>query len=830
MPSDVITIRGAREHNLQGLNLTLPKHRLLVFTGLSGSGKSSLAFDTLYAEGQRLYVESLSPYARQFMPQLPRPRLDAVEGLCPAIAIQQGVASHNPRSTVGTITEIYDYLRVLYATLGEPHCPECGRPLGAQSRQSILDQIRTLNQNGSLQILAPLVSGRRGQFKDLFADLHRRGFAHARVDGEPIRLENPPLLDRYRRHDVELVIDRLPARTQEPGRLAETVDTALEWGEGNLLVLPLSGEEIRFSRDSSCPECLISLPEMYPASFSFNNPRGMCHTCEGLGVCKRLDPALLVEHPQKSLRQGALPTLNKLIRRIEWHWLEGVGNHFGFSLDTPWQDLTPEQRQVLLQGTPERIRYLFRNPRTGWEWRHAGPWEGLLQWFMHRYKRTAGGPWRMMLDKVIRESPCPDCGGQRLCRESLAVKLGGKSIAELLAMTVTEAQVFFETLELTGARGQIAEEPLKELRQRLRFLQHVGLHYLTLDRTAPTLSGGEAQRLRLAGQIGSGLTDCLYVLDEPSIGLHHRDQARLIEALQALRDQDNTILVVEHDEQTVLSADWVVDFGPGAGERGGQIVAQGTPAQIRRSRSLTGKYLSGRRSLPVPEQRRNGNGKRLVLSGARANNLRDLTVEFPLGTYICVTGVSGSGKSSLVTDTLFPALAQRLNRAQTPPGPFDNLTGAEHLDKAVLIDQSPIGRTPRSNPATYTGVFTHIRELFTKVPEARARGYKPGRFSFNVAEGRCPECEGHGAVRLEADFLAEVWVPCEKCRGLRFDRETLEITYRGANIAEVLEMEITEAREHFSAHPTLTRILQTLIDVGLGYIKLGQPATTLSGG
>lgn len=830
MFSNFIKIRGAREHNLRGLDLDLPKNRLIVFTGISGSGKSSLAFDTLFAEGQRLYVESLSPYARQFMRQLPRPRVDRIEGLQPAIAIEQGVRGHNPRSTVATLTEIHDYLRVLYATVAQPHCPQCGQPLQAQSRQAILAQIRALNRETAVQILAPVVVSRRGQFKDLFADLQRRGFARARVDGEMIRLEDPPLLDRYRRHNIELVVDRLPVRTQEPGRLAEAVDTALDSGQGDLLTWLPGDEEVPFSRNFSCPRCSVSVPEMTPASFSFNSPRGMCRTCEGLGVTKQIDPQRLVEHPERSLEDGAIPLLSRIVRRRDWHWLEGVADHFGFTLDTPWKELGKQQREVLLQGSEEQLEYCYRHPRHGWEWRHAGPWEGLLAWFVRRYKRTTGGPLHLALDRTIREQLCPDCQGQRLCPEALAFRLGDQSLAEVLALSVTQAREFFATLKLDPTRRQIAEEPLGEINQRLEFLEHVGLHYLTLDRTAPTLSGGEAQRLRLASQVGSGLTDCLYVLDEPSIGLHHRDQGQLIEALQHLRDQDNTILVAEHDEQTILSADWVVDFGPGAGERGGEIVFQGTPGRIKRTGTLTGQYLSGRRTIPLPASRRCGNGQRLILRGARQNNLKDLTVEFPLGRYICVTGVSGSGKSSLVSDTLYPALARHLHHAQMVGGQYEALQGLEHLDKVVMIDQSPIGRTPRSNPATYTGVFTPLRELYAQLPQARARGYQPGRFSFNVAAGRCPECDGYGAVHLEADFLAEVWVPCERCGGRRFDRETLEITYHGANIAEVLEMEVREAREHFRNLPKITRILQTLVEVGLGYIKLGQPATTLSGG
>jgi len=830
--NDTLTIRGAAEHNLRNIDLDLPKNSLIVFTGVSGSGKSSLAFDTLFAEGQRLYVESLSTYARQFLQQLPRPTVERIDGLAPAVAIDQAKRSHNPRSTVATITEIYDHLRVLFAGIGVPHCPQCGRRIGAQSRQNIIDRIMTLAAAGPVQILAPLRRSRKGHFRDLFADLRKQGYGHARVDGYFIRLDDPPQLDRYRRHDIDLVVDRVPTANVSRSRIAEAVDLAFDLAEGNVVVAAEDQDDVLLSRNFTCTHCQLSFPEPTHTSFSFNSPRGMCPTCEGLGTVKRIDPDLLVAHPERSLDAGAIPLLGSLRPQRRRHWYQGVANHYGFTLSTPWKELTTEQQQALLYGSGEElIEYYFRHPRRGWEWRHADRWEGVIPRLMQRYKRTTSRVLRREFDQVIHEGICPDCQGQRLRPESLAVTVGGKSIADLTAMSVSEASGFFADLQLDDTEQIIAEDALQEITRRLSFLQEVGLHYLTLDRTAPTLSGGEAQRIRLASQVGSGLVDCLYVLDEPSIGLHHRDQARLLATLKQLRDLDNTVIVVEHDEQTILSADYIVDFGPGAGEQGGQIVAQGTPSQIKKnSASLTGQYLSGRQQILLPAQRREGNGKWLSIHGARHNNLKNIDVDFPLGRFIGVTGVSGSGKSSLVTDTLYPAIAKQMHGAQAQPGEHDDLTGQEELDKVILIDQSPIGRTPRSNPATYTGVFDHIRRLYARLPESQARGYKPGRFSFNVKEGRCPECQGHGAIKLESDFLADVWVPCEMCGGDRFDRETLTIAYNGANIADVLRMEVTRARDHFANIPPISRILQIMIDVGLGYIKLGQPATTLSGG
>jgi len=829
--SDKIRIRGARQHNLRDLDLDLPKNRLIVFTGVSGSGKSSLAFDTLFAEGQRRYVESLSNYARQFLANLPRPDVDEIEGLAPTIAIDQAARSHNPRSTVATITEIYDHLRVLYAAIGVPHCPRCGREIGSQSREAIVGRVLTLPEGSRAMILAPVVQQQRGEFLDLFEDMSRRGYVRARVDGEIIELRSAPELDRYRRHDIEVVTDRVVISPDARSRIAEAVEQALELSEGTVIIAREGERDLMFSTKFACAECGLSFEELTHAHFSFNSPKGMCPKCEGLGESRDFDPELLVPDPGKSLKEGAIELMQPLRNRRWRHWIEGVAKHYGFTLDTPWRDLTEDQRQHLLYGSDgELVEFYFKH-RRGWEWHHADPWEGVIPGLMRRYKRTRSQLLRRRFEAAMRTGVCSACGGRKLRPESLAVTIGGASIADIVEMTVGDAHEFFEQLELSDADRIIAEDALKEITSRLRFLVDVGLHYLSLDRTAPTLAGGEAQRIRLASQVGSGLVDVLYILDEPSIGLHHRDQARLLRTLEHLRDLGNTIIVVEHDEQTIRAADYVVDFGPGAGHRGGEVIARGTPKQIaRRKRSLTGKYLSGKLEIAIPEQRRDGNGRWLTLRGARHNNLKDLTVEFPLGRFICVTGVSGSGKSSLVSDTLYPALARELQRAETAPGEYDRIEGTQHLEKVVLIDQDPIGRTPRSNPATYVGVFDHIRALYAQLPEARRRGYLPGRFSFNTKEGRCPVCEGHGAVKLESDFLADVWVECEACGGQRFEEETLGIRYRGRNIAEVLGMEVTQALEHFRNVPKIRSMLEMMSDVGLGYLKLGQPAPTLSGG
>lgn len=830
--SDQIIIRQAHEHNLQDVDLTLPKNSLIVFTGVSGSGKSSLAFDTLFAEGQRRYVESLSTYARQFLQQMGKPAVGHIEGLAPAIAIDQGSRSHNPRSTVATVTEVFDHLRVLYAAIGRRHCPHCGEEIGSQTRETIIGRVLSLPAGEKVQILAPLVTGRKGEFRDLFEDYLKRGYLRARVDGQDIRLDDPPTLDRYRRHEIALIIDRLTIGPDLRSRVAEAIDNACKLSEGRVIIARPDQRDLLLSTSYACAKCDLSFEEPTHASFSFNSPRGMCPACNGLGVDRQLVPELLVPDDSKSLLQDAIPCMQSLRSAWRRQWFESVARHYGFDLGTPWRDLKEKHRRILLYGSgDDKIEFRFYNPRTNWSWRHVGVFNGLIKELDDRYRKIKARTLLKQFESAIRTRPCPACEGQRLKPESLAITVGGKSIAEIVAMDVDAAKGFFDKLKLTKAEALIAEDALKEIRDRLSFLSYVGLHYLTLDRAAPSLSGGESQRIRLASQVGSGLVDVLYILDEPSIGLHHADQGKLLDSLLRLRDLGNTVIVVEHDEQTIRAADYVVDFGPGAGERGGRVVAEGTPRQIARNRqSLTGQYLSGKLSIPVPETRRNGNGERLRLIGASHNNLRDLTVEMPLQRFICVTGVSGSGKSSLVTDTLYPALARELMRAEVEPGDYTAMEGLEYLDKVILIDQDPIGRTPRSNPATYSGVFTYIRDLYAKLPESQRRGYKPGRFSFNVPEGRCSACDGHGAIKLESDFMADVWVTCEICEGRRFDRETLDIAYRSKTIAEVLEMEVGDALHHFENIPQIKRILQTLVDVGLGYIRLGQPATTISGG
>ena len=836
---DKLVIRGARQHNLRDLDLELPKNSLIVFTGVSGSGKSSLAFDTIYAEGQRRYVESLSAYARQFLKQTPKPDVDSIDGLAPAISIEQKGTGHNPRSTVGTITEIYDYLRVLYAALGTAHCPQCGEEIGAQTREQIIARVLALPRGARIHVLAPLAQERRGEYRDLFDDMRRLGYIRARVDGEYANLSADLELDRYRRHNIEIVVDR--GTIGRPGfapadrtRLAEAVESALELSEGVLLVdwqLARDGGEVLLSSQYACLGCGESFSPPSHASFSFNSPQGMCPTCDGLGTKIEYDPKLLIEHPDKSLLDGAMPTIRGLGNRWRRCQFEGVAKRYGFTLDTPVSKLSEEQLSRLLHGSRGvRIEYHFKDPRGRWEHRWAEPWEGIIPAEMRRYRRIKARGLREKLEARMRQTRCPDCRGGRLKAESLAVTIGGASIADLCAMSVQQASQFFEDLAFTPEEERIAEDALKEIRARLGFLMNVGLHYLAMDRTAPTLAGGESQRIRLASQIGSGLVGVLYVLDEPSIGLHNRDNARLLRTLQSLRDMGNTVLVVEHDEDTMLAADHIVDFGPGAGDHGGEIVASGSLAAVlERRESLTGQYLRRELEIPIPTRRRSS-GKVLTVRGARQNNLKDIDVEIPLGIFTCVTGVSGSGKSSLVTDILRDALARDLNRAEAEPGDHDGIDGIEHLDKVIAIDQSPIGRTPRSNPATYINVFDHIRALFAQLPESRVRGYKPGRFSFNVKGGRCEACDGNGSQRLEMDFLADVWVTCEVCEGARFNSETLEVTYKGRSIAQVLDMNVGEAVEFFSALPKIAHMLGTLQDVGMEYVRLGQPAPTLSGG
>ena len=829
---DAIRIRGARTHNLKNLSLDLPRNRLVVITGLSGSGKSSLAFDTLYAEGQRRYVESLSAYARQFLQLMDKPEVDLIEGLSPAIAIEQKAGSHNPRSTVGTVTEIHDYLRLLYARVGTPHCPEHGLALAAQSVSQMVDQVLALPEDTRLLILAPVVAGRRGEQSELLEELRAQGFARVRIDGRVHELDAAPKLARQVKHTVEVVVDRLRARADAKQRLAESFETALRHADGRALAVEAdSGREHLFSAKFACPACDFSLAELEPRLFSFNNPAGACPRCDGLGTIEFFDPRRVVAHPNLSLAGGAIRGWDR--RNHFFHaMLESLAAHYGFDIEAPWEALADEvQRTVLFGSGEERIAFRYPAERGRVSVReHA--FEGVVPNLERRFRETESAVVREELAKYRNTRPCPDCDGTRLRREARHVRVAGLSLHEVAAWPLRQALEFFDKLTLPGARAAVADKIVREIASRLGFLVNVGLDYLSLDRAALTLSGGEAQRIRLASQIGSGLTGVMYVLDEPSIGLHQRDNARLLETLQHLRDQGNTVIVVEHDADAILAADHVVDMGPGAGEAGGQIVAEGPPATILKSESsLTGKYLSGIERIEVPGARhRRSPRKVLRVDGARGNNLKDVRLELPVGLLVCVTGVSGSGKSTLVNDTLYRALARHLYRSGEEPAPHESIAGLEHFDKAVSVDQSPIGRTPRSNPATYTGLFGPIRELFAGVPEARARGYDAGRFSFNVKGGRCEACQGDGLVRVEMHFLPDIYVPCDVCHGTRYNRETLDIRYRGKTVQEALEMTVREAHAFFSAVPAITRKLQTLLDVGLGYVQLGQSAVTLSGG
>jgi excinuclease ABC subunit A len=833
--TDRLVIHGAREHNLKNLHLELPRNKLIVFTGLSGSGKSSLAFDTIYAEGQRRYVESLSAYARQFLGQMEKPDVDFIEGLSPAISIDQKSGSRNPRSTVGTITEIYDYLRVLYARIGQPHCPKCGRPIGRQTPDQIVDQVMSLPEGTRFQVLAPVVRGRKGEYERLLKDLARKGFARARIDGVVRDLSEPIRLDRYYKHDIEVVVDRLVAKQDIRRRVADSVETALELSEGlAALAVQTDGKEeiVTFSEKLACTYDGLSFDELQPRNFSFNSPYGACTTCDGLGIRLEVDPELVVPDPDLSIREGAV--LPFASARLEY-WnrvLEATAEAHGFSLDTPWRRLSSRAKEVIMYGSDKDIYIRYRN-RYGRQRAYYTSYEGALAMIERRHDETDSDYARARYEQYMREVPCRACKGARLRPESLAVTVGDRSIAELTGLSVESSLQFLQELrtKLTDRERMISERLLKEIRARLGFLVDVGLDYLTLDRASATLAGGEAQRIRLATQIGSGLVGVLYILDEPSIGLHQRDNKRLIDTLVRLRDLGNTLIVVEHDEATIRAADWIVDIGPGAGEAGGEIVYTGpVDGILDDDTSITGAYLAGHREIPTPQVRRKPQGRWLEVKGAAEHNLKGIDVAIPLGTFVSVTGVSGSGKSTLVQDVLSRALQARVNLSRVVPGKHRRLVGWEEIDKLVVVDQSPIGRTPRSNAATYTGVFDHIRRLFSQVPEARVRGYQPGRFSFNVRGGRCEACAGEGQIKIEMHFLPDVWVTCEQCKGRRYNRETLEVRFKGKNISDVLAMSVDEGLEFFRNIPVIARHMQTLSDVGLGYIKLGQPAPTLSGG
>jgi excinuclease ABC subunit A len=827
---DTISIRGAREHNLKSVDLDLPRNRLVVVTGVSGSGKSTLAFDTLFAEGQRRYVESLSAYARQFLEQMDKPDVDLIEGLSPAISIEQKTTSRNPRSTVATVTEIYDYLRLLFASIGEVFCPDCDIPIQGQTTQQMADRILALGTGTRFMILAPLTANKKGEHRKLFDQMVREGFVRARVNGELVDAAAPPDLDKKKKHSIEVVIDRLEVREDLGNRLADSLETALKVGDGVARIAPSGGDEFVLSSRHACPTCGFALAELSPRLFSFNSPQGACPECTGLGVVQEVDPEKLVVDPDRSLAAGAVITIQEGKRSFRWRQLQTLAEAMKFSLHKPWRSLSEAARKAVLFGTGEKeLHFSFVGERSRWEYR--GRFEGEVDQLERRYRETNSQEIRQDIERHMSMRPCHACSGRRLRREALAVRVGGRTIHDLTGMAVKDAVAWFSALRLSARDAAIAAKILKEIADRLGFMASVGLDYLSLDRTSGTLSGGESQRIRLATQIGSKLMGVLYVLDEPSIGLHQRDNRRLLDTLKGMRDLGNTVLVVEHDEETMREADWIVDLGPGAGVHGGEVVAEGPPAAIPTfPRSLTGRYLAGELTIPVPAARRSGSGKKLVVRGARENNLKKVDVAFPLGTLTAVTGVSGSGKSTLVNEILYKAAARSLYRAVERPGSHDTLDGLAFLDKVVDIDQSPIGRTPRSNPATYTKVFDPIRELFAMTPEARSRGYQPGRFSFNVKGGRCEACAGDGQIKIEMHFLPDVYVTCEVCKGKRYGRETLEVRYKGLNIAEVLALTVEQARDLFSAHPKITRVLDTVIAVGLGYITLGQPATTLSGG
>ena len=835
-----IRVQGARENNLKNVDLTIPRDAMVVFTGLSGSGKSSLAFDTIFAEGQRRYVESLSSYARMFLGQVDKPDVDFIEGLSPAVSIDQKSTSKNPRSTVGTITEIYDYMRLLWARIGHPHCPECGEEITQQTPQQIVDILQEYPERTRLQILAPVVSARKGEFVDLFKDLLTQGYSRARVDGETVQLSDPPKLAKQYKHTIEVVVDRIVIKDGIHQRLTDSIETALKLADGRVLIDFVDREQDdpertrSFSENLACPNNHpLQIDTIEPRAFSFNSPFGACSACDGIGSRLEVDTELLVPNPDLTLGEGAIAPWSQGKATTEY-WLRllaGLGEELGFDLNTPFKDLPAKTRAAILDGKDYKVEVSYRN-RFGRERRYTSGFEGVKAYIKRKHEETESDFARDRYEQYMRQVACPSCGGARLNPTILGVKVGGQSIADITDLSLADALAFVRSLQLSAREAKIGEQVLKEIDARLQFLLDVGLDYLTLSRSAGTLSGGEAQRIRLATQIGSGLVGVLYVLDEPSIGLHQRDNRRLIETLTKLRDMGNTLIVVEHDEDTMREADWIVDVGPGAGEHGGEIVHSGSfEALLKNTKSITGDYMAGRRTIEVPASRRPVDKKRqLTVRGARENNLKNVTVSFPLGVFTAVTGVSGSGKSTLVNDILYTSLANKLNGAKQVPGRHKSIDGLEHLDKVIHVDQSPIGRTPRSNPATYTGVFDHIRKLFAETSEAKMRGYTPGRFSFNVKGGRCEDCSGDGTLKIEMNFLPDVYVPCETCHGKRYNRETLEVHYKGKTIADVLEMPVEEAAEFFAAFTPIARHLNTLVDVGLGYIRLGQPATTLSGG
>ena len=826
-----IIVKGARQHNLKNISIKIPRDKFVVITGLSGSGKSSLAFDTIYAEGQRRYVESLSSYARQFLGLMEKPDMDSIEGLSPAISIEQKATARNPRSTVGTVTEIHDYFRLLYAHIGKPHCWKCGKVVEKQTVQQIVDTILKFKSGSKIHILAPIVRGRKGEHKSIIEKIRKDGFLRLRINGNVISIDQKHKLNKNKKHSIEVVVDRLILNNNIKERLTESIELALGVGSGLVIVNRLPNDEFIFSEEFSCPDCEVSIDEIVPRMFSFNSPYGACEVCDGLGTHMEVDPNMVVPDKSKSLIQGALAPLGEQPRG-NWYGsiLKSLAQHYNFNFTTPWIKLDTNIRHMLLYGTGDK-KFEMEYSSNRWTGTYSGGWEGAVGNLMRRHAQTKSSGIREWVEQFMSMRPCSSCNGTRLKEQTLAVTINEMNIGEISSMSVNDIGSFFNKIKLTKMENEIADQILKEISQRLSFLNNVGLGYLTLDRSAVTLSGGEAQRIRLATQIGSQLMGVLYVLDEPSIGLHPRDNNRLLNTLKSLRDIGNSILVVEHDQETIESSDHVIDIGPGAGKNGGEITFSGTPKDILKSRkSITGKYLSGRKAIKIPSRRRSGNNKKLILKGASGNNLKNINIEIPLGNFIAITGVSGSGKSTLINETLYPILSKELNRSRAYPLGYDSISGLEYVDKIVEIDQKPIGRTPRSNPATYTGVFTHIRDLFTKLEESKIRGYKPGRFSFNVKGGRCESCQGDGIIKIEMNFLPDVYVTCEVCEGKRYNRETLEVKYKGKSISDVLGLPVTEALEFFSSIPSISKKLQTLNDVGLGYIHLGQQATTLSGG